>query len=1036
MKFLGNVCRHLLLPISMAGAFLPGVSDAQTTSTPLTQEYFVQQTANEDLLIKINSFEAEFESRLTAQNGEVLLVSGVPGNRIAPIFQYVSASTNSRQLEIQVSSSLHTKRSQFGIELVRMSAWDERSRSVSRAYQLLSFGMQVNKGVSRADWTVKIDSLVNAGRLFQRFGMQEMRLWSNYLAAYLVQTQLHDFSIVYSMTHEILANLKGSRLRKIEMAALQLQAAALIGLKRSGALDIQVSSADPVQAILSQVVEFAESIGFDYEMANALNLSGEAYLGESSYASALERFQNAKQIADRIGAEELAREVRERIVEIHAIQGNVPASGEVLREIETQLLEGGGGDELALNLLAQGRLLARTYHYREAVDILNQSLSHENNSAIRKQINFELAKVFYESGRLDESMNYLKMAEVEPDVSRPQRANSVLDIGPGLRIMANIHRSRGEFDKMRMARTAQGRHNPVAAGYLYDQGLDELAIPVKNPRRAQSLFGQSHQAAVKSGHVDLQHLSRLQFCALGSMQGSTQSLCSNSAVNASYEWLINGGIPRFAAEAMRLQAQILASTGRKSEAIATMDRLLDEIHLFRHSLPGVLGAWYRERHQGLFDNYLDQLISSASRRGRVDGSPSLLALSKIRRIENYTGSRPVLGADFPETKRLRMQLAQRANARPGQDLVELNAEIARELAAQRLPFQKKFAYLSSAGLSKYLKSLSRNERVLTYHISPTSTRVWVGENGKVQTQDIPNTAYIYSALQEARQGLADIGKSAFNSKMDALGERLIGPVKDLLADRVYWISAGSLQGFPLDALRLEGRYLFERHRFVGLLSFPANVNPSASLRAGSLGKVFLAGLPQDYSSDYASRLETSAEISAIADIFVGPGLRIIQGVALLPDEFEDEQFRNANILHLSMPGIIDLGSPDESSLELSAGEYDPERVAYKPEDIRSQQLAADLVFLSSTELRNEPLSAYNIQTGLVSDFIDAGVQSVIASLWSLDGPASEDLMTNFYLELKASGNIINALNKARGQYLDNNSDNGLYDWVSFQLFVE
>ena len=109
-------CTRVLLAIIMAGSFYPVVSDAQTSAEPVTKEYFVQQDANEDLLIKINTFEAEFESKLTAQGGEVLLLSGIPGNRIAPVFQYVHASSNSRQLEIEVRLKLHTARSQFGIE--------------------------------------------------------------------------------------------------------------------------------------------------------------------------------------------------------------------------------------------------------------------------------------------------------------------------------------------------------------------------------------------------------------------------------------------------------------------------------------------------------------------------------------------------------------------------------------------------------------------------------------------------------------------------------------------------------------------------------------------------------------------------------------------------------------------------------------------------------------------------------------------------------------------------------------------------------
>ncbi len=114
-----------------------------------------------------------------------------------------------------------------------------------RAYQLLSYGMQSSRSESAANWTIKIDYLVNAGRLFQKFGMQEMRLWSSYLTAHMIHFHLHDHSMAYSMSREILAELKGSRLQKIELATLQLQSAALIGLKRSGALRASESNPGP-----------------------------------------------------------------------------------------------------------------------------------------------------------------------------------------------------------------------------------------------------------------------------------------------------------------------------------------------------------------------------------------------------------------------------------------------------------------------------------------------------------------------------------------------------------------------------------------------------------------------------------------------------------------------------------------------------------------------------------------------------------------------------------------------------------------------
>jgi len=1013
----------------VAGTGISGVSSAAGDDAQISQAYFVVQAAGEALLIRINAFEAEFESKIFGPNREVLLVSALPGSRIAPVFQYVQAPQKSRQLDIELISSSHTDRSEYGIELTRLTVWDDRSNAVSQAYQFLSYGMQSGDAGSEANWTVKIDSLLNAGKLFQQFGMQEMRLWANYLAAHLVYFHLHDYSFVYSLTREILAEQKGAHLQKVELATLQLQSAALIGLTESGAMQTSASEPDPVQSVLARTAELAAAMAYQFEQARALSTSGARYANGSFYPQALEQFQRALEIADSVGDAELEKSIRENILAIHALQGDVPASSEVLQEIETQLADKGASDELALNLLAQGRLLIQHYRYNRAMEVLAQALTHQNDSSIRKQIDFELARVFYETGRLDDSMDYLELAGISPVSGHKKQTNSLLDYAEALQIMANIHRARHEHEQMRRARIAEGQYGPSRAHYLYEQGLDEIATPKKAvQQQAQNLFRQVHSAALVAGNGDLEHLSLLQYCAL---VNPGDSLCSGSSVTASYEWLLAGGVPRYAGEAMFLWAQILVKNGRHSEAIAVMDRLTSEIHFLRYSVPGALGSWYTERHEELFEYYLQLVITAPDPGGRAGDSASLLALSKIRLIESARAADTGPG----DTDLLRTHLAQRSSSGPGQVLYDLTQEINQGLAQIRAPFKKQFSYLSEAGLQQFLDKLDSDASVLTYHISASSAHVWLAHRGKVQRLSLPDPSVLNASLLEAREGLAYLGLAAFENRMDKLGNDLLGPVADVLTDTIYWIPAGPLLGVPLDAIRLKGHYLAERHTLVNMLSFPANVNPAGSLQSGLLQKIFLAGHPQDYSGDYATRLDTSDEILAMADIFVGPGLHIVQGAALLPDEFQDERFRQANLVHLGMPGEIDLKYPERSSLELSEDEDGLRRTFFWPEDIQSQSLGASLVFLSATSISKQPISGFSCRLGLVTDFLDAGAHSVIAGFWSNGGKADQGLLTEFYRRLDTSGNIANALAEAKRQTLKINRENGIFDWAGYQVFI-
>lgn len=987
---------------------------AQMNAAPLRQEYFVQQAADEALLIRINAFETEFESTVRGEESEVLLRSGIANSSVAPVFQFIQPLAEARQLGIEVVSTKQSKRSAFELEVTRLTVWDERSNAVSRAYQMLSYGMQIVAGDSAANWSVKINSLSNAARVFGQYGMNEMRLWSGYLAAHLVQHQLHDYSMAYSMSREIIAQLKVMRLPDIELASWQLQSAALIGLKQMDALPVTTQNPDPVQSALQHTARLAASVGNLQAQAQASYASGREYSTDGRYAEALKQFQRAVQIAETVADTELSKRSREAIVQVHEIQGDSPATSEVLQQIESQLTGQGGGDELALNLLAQGRLLISNYRYAEAAEVLGQALGYQNNSAIRKQLEFELARVFFETGRLDESLAMLQQAGISTHMRK--RVNSILDNGQSLALLAAVQRGRASFDEMRAARRSQGLYDDHKPHYLYQRGLDELAVGTQH---AASYFEASHAAAQQAGMLDLVDLALLQYCVSGGVQPCPQA-------DGAYQRLVSGGVPRNSIAAMYLHARLQARQGQNTQAIATLRAAVNEIHFLRHSLPGVLGNWYRERHEDLFGFYLDLLTGPGSQ----SDMDSLLALTKMRLVESYDPAAP--GPEVTDTRSLRSALAARE---VGKDAQELTATIEQSLAAVRTLFNTQFSYLSEAGINTYVRSLANDEVLLTYHVSADKARVWIGHKGRVVRREIHGAASIDRQLRQVHNLLANASETVFIETMDELGERLLTPVADRLENRIYWIPAGSLLGLPLDALRHDGHYLAERHDVINLLSFPAKPAPDRTLQVGNIERVFVAGYPQDFSADYALQFETTDEIRSVMDIFVGPGLDVVQGPALLPDEFQDQRFMQANLAHLAMPGVINLADPLRSSLALSGTEGGPPRTRYRLENIQPGVLNTRLVLLSSTRTSGTPATAFSSKLGLVSDFTQKGAQVVIADLWDSAGQSDQAFLGNFYRQLQASGDITKSMHNAKRRYLRDNRDTGLYGWAAYQVFM-
>jgi hypothetical protein len=66
------------------------------------------------------------------------------------------------------------------------------------------------------------------------------------------------------------------------------------------------------------------------------------------------------------------------------------------------------------------------------------------------------------------------------------------------------------------------------------------------------------------------------------------------------------------------------------------------------------------------------------------------------------------------------------------------SKVRQSMAGLRDGFRSEFEYLTSAGLQKYLVSLSNDEVVLTYHVSSVKAQVWVASRTGVEQRNIAN----------------------------------------------------------------------------------------------------------------------------------------------------------------------------------------------------------------------------------------------------------------------------------------------------------
>jgi CHAT domain-containing protein len=470
-----------------------------------------------------------------------------------------------------------------------------------------------------------------------------------------------------------------------------------------------------------------------------------------------------------------------------------------------------------------------------------------------------------------------------------------------------------------------------------------------------------------------------------------------------------------------------------------MDRLMDELYWYRRVLPGVLGAWYEENRVDLAREYLSLTRASPSRpaRGAADGAALLLAMERVRMLEAPDHARAgdrLLGP--AEEDSLRGLLARR-EAASGADASRLASEVNRSLAEARRVAGTDGRILSADDLEHLLAGLGRSEAVLSYYFSGSQTQALLARRGGVQAVDAPGSADIQDQLQLVRAAWSGPPTPDRLDKLDALGRELLGPVAGALPEKVYLLPTGPLRAVPLDALRLRGRYFAEEHQLVNLASLASIERRSQAMPADFRDRVFLAGNPQEQGDPFSLEIRTSPEIAAVSDRFIGPGLHIVQGIALRKDEFADNRFAAATLIHLALAGTLDLDFPERSRL-LLAPEVDGQGDGtsfLSPPDIRAFDLSARLVVLSGTAVAGDGRSPVDSRLAFAADFFEAGCAAVLVSLKPAGEQLNADFFSALYGELQTRPDIATALANAKRERIATDSGTNLLSWAGFQLFI-
>jgi CHAT domain-containing protein len=1029
----------LLLNLFVAGTCHSAESSEVSPANPA--EYMIYQYPGVALLIQIDALETEFESRVYGPERALIKSSRVPSRRVGPVYQFIEAVDTARQLIIEVTPAYPTDRSRIRMELVQMRQNDRASALQSEAFRLMSRAADSTTAMDSTTWAMKTYTFSRAASAFEQLGWQELQLWCEYFAAHLVFYQMQDGRSAMELARRVQAAARTAGFGLIEMAALQLEGAALLA-------DTSIGPAMPAQRrlgeahrVLTQAAELADQLGYQSERSLALFSDGIAWEKQEDLSRALEQYRLALDIAVAAGDIELANRIRNSAALAYENQGRISGAIDMLDQIGDELSEDEAALELAQSLYKKGVILNNHYRYPEAVAALSEAvgLQQSAGSPVRAaHSGLALGQSYYGMGKMEQVVSTLQEA-----INRIPASGNEAALEKALGLLAAAHRFRGNFGAMNDARNEQAAlvgSQARRARLLFEQALDRLAEPESGASSAAPMFNQSRQAAINAGIPLLGYRALLQFCAHTTSEVRAQQLCSRDATQGAYDHLQAAGIPRYALEARHAWSVILRRQGRPSQATGQMSLLVEEIRFYRQVLSGVLGAWYWENRDRIFGDYMDMILqqSKAGAGSLRDGRQALLVFERLRAIESEDSRRsPGAGHSGPgqRAERIRSMLVDREAAIDEAAALQHAESINSALKTRKEEFVASAPALNMEDLQDLLGGIPRQAALLSYYFSADSVHAILARRTGVQLVKLPRSGAIRSGLSELKKHLG-IQTSQTADQLDKLGQMMVGPVADWLPECVYVLPAGPLTGFPFDLIRLNGRSLAERHTLLQLNSLSALGRQPVRFETGSTELFFLAGDPQVKKDVFSYEQQISDEIRAVTDIFVGPALHIVQGSALQRDEFEDERFEQADVIHLAIPGAISLESPPQSKLVLS-GTLDKPGVEYLgPDDFQGRQFRASFAILSATRVQGSGKPGFNSYLGFVSDMLQSGIGVVVVSLWAIEDSERAQFMTAFYQNLADETDVALALLKTRRQMFSGSAAENIGLWGGFQVYIQ
>lgn len=307
---------------------------------------------------------------------------------------------------------------------------------------------------------------------------------------------------------------------------------------------------------------------------------------------------------------------------------------------------------------------------------------------------------------------------------------------------------------------------------------------------------------------------------------------------------------------------------------------------------------------------------------------------------------------------------------------------------------------------------------------------------------------LISRYLDLLQDKSNLGLSArLNKKADSLWQYLFLPLDTaLLPSKLIIVPHRTMALLPFEALRDGHNYLIEKYAiryaysattllkmqnlditnngFVGFAPFATPLTLSSSSRQG----VTVTAANVSRNEDFVPLPETKKELDTIKTIMGGKAYYYQEATK---DKFKQEAVKYA---YIHLPTHAE--SPDNNSARIAffnhgKTTWDKTSALYGRE-IYNLKFNADLISLSACETYGTKQNNDDSEgiMGLARGFSQAGVKSVVATLWVVDAEKTSQFMTQFYQNLKKGISKSAALRQVKRQMIQHKETAHPYFWAA------